>query len=256
MIVLASGYVGWKVIEYLVGRKEAVRFLVLDERDAGGYNKKILAAYASSVHPGTVRYSDALADEVFLSELERARLRIGILAWWPFLLRGGIASIPEGGWVNFHPGYLPYNRGKHPNFWCLVDGTPCGVTLHYINDKIDGGAIVAQELLEVSWEDTGETIYKRSQERLLDLFRRNFDAIVAGRLPGIRQEENAGSLHLSSQIDDASLIALDEPCTARKLLNVIRARMFPPHPTAYFYDGNRKYSVQVIIKEEDRNANA
>ena len=52
-----------------------------------------------------------------------------------------------------------------------------------------------------------------------------------------------------NEIDRASEISLDRRYTARDLLNLIRARMFPPHPTAFFCDDGKRYSVQIAIKE-------
>src|SRR4051812_27787613 len=39
--------------------------------------------------------------------------------------------------VNLHISYLPWNRGSDPNLWSLLDGTPTGVTIHYLEAGID-----------------------------------------------------------------------------------------------------------------------
>src|SRR3990167_15961 len=55
--------------------------------------------------------------------------------------------------INFHPGLLPYNRGMYPHIWPLIDGSLAGVTIHYIDDGIDTGDIIAQQLVTVYPED-------------------------------------------------------------------------------------------------------
>ena len=35
--------------------------------------------------------------------------------------------------INVHIGFLPYNRGAHPNFWSFMENTPSGVTIHKID---------------------------------------------------------------------------------------------------------------------------
>lgn len=249
MIVLASDYVGFKTVEFLFQRGEQVGFVVIDPADRGGYNARIKQRCLSSRQGCVLVDAVQLKSDAFLKRVARTRPRIGILAWWPHILKGPIHSIPQMGWLNLHPSYLPFNRGKHPNFWCLADGTPCGVSLHFIDEGIDSGDLVAQAQVDISWEDTGETVYRKSRERILRLFRDKFDAVVADHLPRVKQPSKIGSSHTAREIEEASRIKLDAPCTARKLFNIIRARMFPPHPTAYFHDGRRKYSVRILIKE-------
>jgi methionyl-tRNA formyltransferase len=249
MIVLASDYVGLKVVEFLFQRGERVTFVVMDSADRGGYNGRIEQLCRSSSRDCVLVGAAQLKNDDFLKRVAQTQPRIGILAWWPHILKSPIHSIPQLGWLNLHPSYLPFNRGKHPNFWCLADGTPCGVSLHFIDEGIDTGAVAAQTPMDISWEDTGETVHHKSRELILQLFREKFDAIVEGRLPGVKQPSEIGSFHTASEIEEASRINLDAPCTARKLFNIIRARMFSPHPTAYFHDGHRKYSVRILIKE-------
>lgn len=249
MIVMASNYVGMKVVEFLVSRRERVDYLILDGRDKGGFNKKTKEIYQSTPNFGVVEESARLQEQGFLDQMANSNSQIGILAWWPYMLKGRVLTIPRKGWLNFHPAYLPYNRGKHPNFWCLVDGTPCGVSLHYIDSGVDTGDIVAREQLEVSWEDTGETLYNKLGDLIIGLFSEKYDEIMANRLSRMKQEKSLGSFHKASEIDQASTIDLNAVYTARKLLNIIRARMFPPNPTAVFYENGKKYSVQVIIQE-------
>jgi len=53
-----------------------------------------------------------------------------------------IIEVPENGIINLHPSYLPYNRGSHPHIWSLIEGTPAGVSLHYMVESIDEGPII------------------------------------------------------------------------------------------------------------------
>ena len=70
-------------------------------------------------------------------------------------------TIPPKGCINFHLSYLPYNRGKKPNVWPIIDGSPAGVTMHYIDNDIDSGSIVAQSEVKVDIVDTGKTLYNK-----------------------------------------------------------------------------------------------
>lgn len=39
-----------------------------------------------------------------------------------------------------------------------------GCTVHFVNDEVDGGAIIAQEIVEVNFEDTPESLQKGFRE--------------------------------------------------------------------------------------------
>ena len=52
------------------------------------------------------------------------------------------------------------------------------------------------------------------------------------------------------EIEEICNIELDSSYTARKLFNIIRGKMFHPYSPAFFYDGSKKYSVEINIKEK------
>lgn len=241
MIVLASDWVGLQIVEYLAKRDEFVEILGLHSSDRGGFNELIRAALPHA----NVRMEDALdATAVYIAESKPPP--IGVLAWWPAIIKPPLLNATR--WVNIHPSFLPYNRGKNPNFWCIVDGTPCGVTLHWADSGVDTGPIIAQRSLEVGWEQTGGTVYERCREVAVRLFTEQWDAIMAGRDEGGMPQAPGGPAHRSGDMEKASFIDLDAPTTARAVLNTIRARTFPPHPTATFTDNGATYGVTVDIR--------
>jgi methionyl-tRNA formyltransferase len=59
-------------------------------------------------------------------------------------------EIPRLGCLNVHPSLLPANRGPVPLFWTFKQGSEqTGVTIHLIDESMDGGDILAQEVIEV-----------------------------------------------------------------------------------------------------------
>ncbi len=84
--------------------------------------------------------------------------------------------------INLHCGYLPYNRGAHPNFWSWVEGTPKGVTIHAIDAGIDTGDILVQREVKLSLTSDFDLTYRLLQLAMVDLFKENWDAIRAGTI--------------------------------------------------------------------------
>lgn len=176
-------------------------------------------------------------------------LDLGLLLWWPHIIRPPLIGLPKNGFVNTHPSLLPYNRGKHYNFWSLVDDTPFGVTLHLIDEGIDTGPILTQIPLEKSWEDTGETLHKRAKAAMIDLVKSSYPAMSKGQFTPQPQATNTGSFRRSQELEGASLIALDTPTTPRDLLNRLRARTFTGYPGCRFEENGRTFEVTVSIKD-------
>jgi len=77
--------------------------------------------------------------------------------------------------VNIHNSYLPWNRGADPNMWSILEGTPRGVTLHYMDTTIDKGYIIAQRLVLDDEENrTMESTYYNLDNAAKLLFKEAF----------------------------------------------------------------------------------
>ncbi|GAA0832540.1 formyltransferase family protein [Cupriavidus pauculus] len=134
----------------------AVRYVLENFRDDVRYvvttaDNEIAAL--CRLHQCNVVLASAITDENAPALLGDVDLLI--LAWWPKILPRAVIDIPRRGVVNFHPSLLPHNRGKHYNFWTIVEDSPFGVSLHLVNEGVDQGDILFQAPIEKTWEDTG-----------------------------------------------------------------------------------------------------
>jgi methionyl-tRNA formyltransferase len=103
--------------------------------------------------------------------------------------------------VNLHISYLPFNRGADPNFWSLVEGTPRGVTIHYLDEGIDTGNIIVQE--EVAFDeqtDTLATSYQKLHDAIVALFVEHMPSILGGTCPSLAQSHK-GTYHNAKDKD-------------------------------------------------------
>lgn len=96
--------------------------------------------------------------------------------------------------VNLHISHLPYNRGADPNLWSLLEDTPAGVTIHYVDEGVDTGDIIAQRRLEIGDGETLATSYAALQAAMLELFAEHWPAIRDGRC-GRRPQVGPGTSH-------------------------------------------------------------
>jgi methionyl-tRNA formyltransferase len=99
--------------------------------------------------------------------------------------------------VNLHNALLPWNRGLDAALWSFVDGTPTGVTIHYMDAGIDTGDVVVQREVRFGRAETLRTAYWRLQTELLALFRKHWPAIRTGNCPASPQL-GGGTYHFRS----------------------------------------------------------
>lgn len=237
-----------EVARFLGAKRDPPTCLILDSNYRSGLNAQIVE-YSGVENTDAIFYSDSLDELRTLEALRKLDLDLAILAWWPYIIKQKLISIPRLGCLNFHPSYLPYNRGKHYNFWALVEGAPFGVTLHWVGNGVDCGDIAFQSRIETTWEDTGATLYQKAQQEIVRLFKENYPAIKTGNIPRIPQDLECGSFHFARELEEASKIELDKTYTASELLNLLRARTFPPNPAAWFVADGERYEVRVEIKK-------
>ena len=69
------------------------------------------------------------------------------------------------GIVNCHGALLPKYRGLMPSFWTLANGESVGgVTVHFVDEKLDNGPILVQRRFRIHPHDTLEGIMARSKD--------------------------------------------------------------------------------------------
>ena len=109
-------------------------------------------------------------------------------------------SAPAGGILNLHNSYLPWGRGAHPCTWAIIDRCPHGATLHWIDQGVDTGPIFHQEALEILPHDTADSLYKRTADLEVRVFRHGMIALQSGDRQRVPQQAG-GSLHFKSEFD-------------------------------------------------------
>lgn len=242
--IFAAEEVGYQTVEYFVKKKKDIACLVLDSKGNQNINRKILRLGPFK----NVFYSRELHKKDVVRHMKFQGIDLIMLAWWHYIIKKPLFEIPRLGFLNMHPSFLPYNRGKHYYFWNIVEEAPFGVTLHFIDETIDGGDVAFQKKISVGWQDTGFSLRQRAKKEIVKLFKENFDRIVSGNIPRRRQDLKKGTFHFGKDIESASRIDLESRHNVRQLINALRARSGFSHGGVYFYDKNKKYEINIKIK--------
>ncbi|TBW38274.1 formyl transferase [Siculibacillus lacustris] len=243
-VVLADGPVGATLIDWLIARHADDLALVVTTAEN--------AIHAACSAAGIAVITEAVWAQEIAAGRRAAAFDLGFLIWWPRILSAAALATATGGFFNTHPSLLPFGRGKHPNFWAIVERTPFGVSLHRVTTGIDNGAVVGQTRIPYGWEDTGETLHRAATREIVTLFQTCYGSIRSGTVEAIEQDLSQGRLHLARELEPASLIDLDSAYRARDLFDLLRARTFTGYPSARFVDGDETYEVSISITRKTK----
>jgi methionyl-tRNA formyltransferase len=247
LICLVNNYLGWQSLEFLREQVQIVA-VVVHPPERIKFGPELLAS-ARAAGAQIIPASDLRTLEG-IQRIAQLKAEMGVSVMFGYLLKPDVLGLLPKGCINLHPSYLPYNRGAYPNVWSIVDQTPAGVTLHYVDEGIDTGDIIRQKKVPVLGTDTGETLYHKLETAGLQLLRESWADIQAGRIERTPQLCESGTSHKAGDTAQIDEIRLAEPYPAEDLLNILRARTFPPHKGAFIRSAGRKVFVRIQFEEE------
>lgn len=168
-------------IEMVIGSKEGIYALEIAKI-------KGIKSYIISKE----KYGNKTSDKIL--ELTKGKVDLIVLAGYLSILEGNLLKEFKDKIINIHPSLIPSFCG--PKMYGLkvheavinsgVKFTGC--TVHFVNEEVDGGAIILQEVVPVYFEDTKEELQKRVLEKehillpkAIELISKNKVQIINGK---------------------------------------------------------------------------
>jgi methionyl-tRNA formyltransferase len=249
IVALANNWVGWQVVAWLRDRGDDLVGLVVHPPELRRHGDELLAAAA--LPPERVFDGSRLREPETIAAIAALGPDIGVSLMFRYLLQPELLALLPRGVLNLHPSYLPFNRGLNPNVWALVDRTPAGVSLHWVDGGVDTGPIVARREVEVEPIDTGGTLYRKLERAAVALFQETWPAVVAGRAAAVPQLASEGSHHGRQDLERLDRIDPERRMPAGELIDLLRARTFPPYRGAYIERGGRRVYLRLELEYGD-----
>jgi len=108
-----------------------------------------------------------------------------------------------GGIINCHGALLPKYRGLMPSFWTLSNGeSEGGVTVHFVDEKLDNGPIILQKRYRIHAHDTLEDVMARSKDLAAEAIIEAVRLVDAGDPPLLDNDaEQATSFSMPTRED-------------------------------------------------------
>jgi phosphoribosylglycinamide formyltransferase-1 len=139
---------------------------------------------ARLIAPGKFRTKlEEGAEAAYIQTLREAGVELVVLAGFMRILKGEFLRAFERRVVNIHPALLPAFPGLEAWKQALEYGVKVtGVTVHYVDQGIDTGPIIAQETVPILAGDTPERLHERLQEVERTMYPKAIGAIARGEV--------------------------------------------------------------------------
>lgn len=139
---------------------------------------------ARFIPPGKFRTKlDETAEQAYLDALQQAQVDLVVLAGFMRILKGEFLRTFAQRVVNIHPALLPSFPGLEAWKQALDYGVKVtGVTVHFVDQGIDTGPILAQQTVPVLPGDTPATLHARIQEAERTLYPATIAALARGEV--------------------------------------------------------------------------
>jgi len=135
------------------------------------------------------------ADPIDTEYLQKRSVEFAVSYRYRHIIRKAVIEYLNGNIINLHVSFLPWNRGADPNLWSFLENTPKGVSIHYIDEGIDTGDIIAQkELFFNNKLETLASTYKKLNTEIIELFKRYWELIINNKIDRKKQMQT-GSFH-------------------------------------------------------------
>ena len=182
---------------------------------------------------------ERLNDPVFEKELRAIAPDCLVVASYGKMLPNWALTLPRQYPLNVHPSLLPRYRGAAPIARQLLNGEKqTGITIAQITEKLDAGAIIAQETVPILPDEDNITLGLRLAKLGGTLVLKVLDQIGHG--PVSLQPQNESEATYASKLD-TSVSQIDWTRSAAEIANQVRALV--PWPCAFFYCGKERIKV-------------
>lgn len=147
-----------------------------------------------------------------------------------------VLDCPRLGCINVHASLLPKLRGGAPIHKAIMEGySKTGITIMYMNPKMDEGDIISQEEVEITSTDTASSLHDKLKIVGRDLLLKTLPQIISGTNNRIKQDHSIATYAFTIKKEDEKIKFND---TKKQIYNQIRG--LNSWPGAYcLFEGKR-----------------
>ncbi|SDY74340.1 methionyl-tRNA formyltransferase [Evansella caseinilytica] len=172
-------------------------------------------------------------------KVEKIKPDIIVTAAFGQILPKGLLDVPPLGCINVHASLLPKYRGGAPIHQAIIDGEKeTGITIMYMVEKLDAGAILSQRAMPIEEHDTTGTMHDKLSRLGADLLLDTLPEIAAGSINAVEQEDAEATFAPNITKEKEKI---DWHLSAAAVHNQVRG--LAPWPVAYTTLGDKRLKI-------------
>lgn len=134
-------------------------------------------------------------DEQFIQIIRSLRPEVIVVAAFGQLLPKKILDIPPYGSINVHASLLPEYRGSSPIQAAILNGDEkTGITIQYMDVKLDTGDIILQESIPIAKDETGGSLHDKLAQVGAELLVKALDKLKDGSVSRTPQDDSLATI--------------------------------------------------------------
>jgi UDP-4-amino-4-deoxy-L-arabinose formyltransferase/UDP-glucuronic acid dehydrogenase (UDP-4-keto-hexauronic acid decarboxylating) len=237
-VFIGGKQIGVNALRILVAENIPPEFVVanLDDEGVDSWHESLVRV--AREHDITVITGKKVRDEEVVSMIRDAKPDHIFCIGGMQIIPKEVLDIPTLGTFNIHPALLPKYRGRFSTVHALFNNEKeTGATLHFMDEGLDSGPIVAQERFPITETDTGRTLYDKFTQAGTTLFTALVADLVAGKkIVSTPQNESEATYYPKGLPGDGKI---DWNWDGKTIERFIRAMTFEPFPPADFTIGDK-----------------
>ena len=164
-----------------------------------------------------------------------------------------ILDCPKLGCINVHASLLPKLRGGAPIHKAIIDGyKTTGITIMYMDVKMDDGDIISQKEIEILDSDNLESLHDKLSVLGKELLLETLPSIINGTNERIKQDEAEVTFAYNIKREEEHI---DFNKSTREVFNLIRGLSPVPGANAILFGGEMKIYDSIISDKEYKGIN-
>jgi methionyl-tRNA formyltransferase len=184
-----------------------------------------------------------------LSQFREMNLDYIFCIHFPFIIPAEIIALPKVGVLNLHPAYLPFNKGWHTPSWAILEDTPFGATLHFMNAKLDDGDILHRKMIDIQPSATAHSIYQEVKQTEWEVFQEAWPSLAQMNPPRLSQDQK-GTMHKKDDLKTMQVLDINNQHVEETIRKMRALTTNNWHEACYFIKDNKKYFIQIEIRPE------
>ena len=156
-----------------------------------------------------------------------------------------LLEYPKYKCINTHGSLLPLYRGGAPIQRAIINGDKqTGITIMYMNEKMDEGDVLYQKAIDIDIHDTASDMFNKLSVLALSMLREFLPELFAGKVNPVKQDNDKASYAYNLEKELEHIAFNDD---VLNVYNHIRGLL--DNPGAYVMIKDRKYKLEKVFFE-------